>query len=420
MMKTLILKNLNIVFLFLTVLSFLNAQSEAGAIFLVIPPSPSMNGMGEIGVGLPSDDIFAGFYNPANGLLAYQGISANTSALHIPWLRSLASELWYDYSVTGLGLIPRKYPFQLVISQQKTYLDLGEQRRTGDYGQTISSFHSYMKANALTVGIGYRHKIGAQPVFVSAGLTEKRAVQVFSELGAGELNAISKDYLTDVGLLVYTPMVSSKSKILNDELELSFTPALGYSVSNLGGYITILDPDQADPAPRLARFGLSLTTAITLNSDWTIVEWRGGRAVSDMLIDTSDPHRLPYPYQFVFGDIRIVKHIVESKADRQVEIGRGDEITIFDCFTIRRGRRIDRSGKIDLVEMGYGYQLDGLLKFLTYFTGNQGFRTFGRFIDVRYNYSKWTQYPGHPLDQTDFKSVVITFRNLDRLFSMNH
>jgi|GEM_PF-3056707 hypothetical protein len=53
-------------FIILSLCSSIYSQS-GGAIFLLIPPSPTMNGLGGIGVCLPSDDPYAGYFNPANG-----------------------------------------------------------------------------------------------------------------------------------------------------------------------------------------------------------------------------------------------------------------------------------------------------------------------------------------------------------------
>ncbi|MFQ6614153.1 MAG: hypothetical protein ACE5D1_04845 [Fidelibacterota bacterium] len=415
-MKTLRNKSLPFIYFFIAVLSSVNAQSEAGAIFLLISPSPTQNGVGELSVCLPSNDVFAGFYNPANGLLGYQGLSAGASTERIQWLKPLADDLWYNYSVTGLGLIPGKYPFQLVISQHKTYLDLGEQVRTDDMGQVMSTFNAYMKAKALTAGIRTVVKLGRQPLHFSLGMTRKYAVQVLSDLENDSTAGPSENVLFDYGFMLSLPISHPRMKVFREALDMSLTPSVGYSISNVGGYVTFIDPDQADPAPRLARTGLALSAVISLDSDWKIVEWRGGRAVSDILIDTSDPQRRPYPYQSGLGDIDFVKHVLESKADKSVTISRGAEISVFECFSYRQGRWIDTSGRIDVNQTGYGVQLDGMLKFLYHFTGQSGARKLAQFMDIQYNYSRWRQYSGHPLDQTEFKSVVLILKNLDRFF----
>lgn len=81
---------------------FAHAQSEAGAIWLLISPSASMNGMGGVGVCLPDTDPVSAYFNPANGMLAYRGISIASSYMETDWLQNMASDIELSHSVPGL------------------------------------------------------------------------------------------------------------------------------------------------------------------------------------------------------------------------------------------------------------------------------------------------------------------------------
>ncbi len=104
-----------------------------------ISPSPSMNGMGEIGVCLPDGDPVTGYFNPANGLRSYNGVSVAYSNMETNWLQNLASDIKLKHSYLGLNLIPAKYPFQLVLSRQITILDLGEGSQMSSKGYSIAT-----------------------------------------------------------------------------------------------------------------------------------------------------------------------------------------------------------------------------------------------------------------------------------------
>jgi len=61
-----------------------------------------MNGIGGIGVCLPDTDPIAAYFNPANRMFAYRGISVTSSNMHTDWLQNLASDIELSHSVPGL------------------------------------------------------------------------------------------------------------------------------------------------------------------------------------------------------------------------------------------------------------------------------------------------------------------------------
>ena len=110
-----------------------------------------------------------------------------------------------------------------------------------------------------------------------------------------------------------------------------------------------------------------------------------------------------YFYKARFGKWRLFKIIAANFSEH------------LDIYTFRKGRKVDITGKIDLQTSGYGYRLAGVFKILYFLLDDPIFETIPKFIDVQYNYSKWEQYSGHPLHDTEFESLSITFNNIDQL-----
>ena len=78
---------------------------EAGAIFLLISPSPTMNGMGGVGVSVPSNDNFSTHYNPANYIAPKGFLSFQTSIeRRVDWLPGFnLDDMYLDYDIFTLG-----------------------------------------------------------------------------------------------------------------------------------------------------------------------------------------------------------------------------------------------------------------------------------------------------------------------------
>ncbi|MBU1635913.1 hypothetical protein KJ762_15615 [bacterium] len=387
---------------------YCNAQSEAGAIWLLIPPSPSMNGMGEIGVCLPDTDPISAYYNPANGLLSYQGISVVSSNMEANWLQNLASDIQLKQSYIGFNLIPNKYPFQFVINKQNTILDLGEQTRIDEYGNYIGKFNSRMSSTAYSIASRFYGDLWIIPVDISLGFLQKKVIQnlvpdEYLDSGSGT----SKNVFYDYGILTSLPVKLN----IKDKWNFSLSPAFGYSISNIGDSIVFIDPAKADPPPRTVRTGISISAKISLNDEWNLFEYRGARAAYDILVKPGKPIR----YQSGFGDIDFFKNVLLSKKDSMLTISRGHEVSFFDIYTFRFGKTIDVSGKINEYTTGYGINSVGIFNFLNHLTEIKNLSEINRYLTIEYNYSKWTEDYGHPRDDTEFSAYTFSFNNIDRI-----
>ena len=165
----------------------LNAQSEAGAIFLLISPGARAGGMGEAQVAV-ANDAFASYWNPA-GLAFQEG--SEIAFMHVNWLPNLADDLYYEF----LGF-RRHFPNLGTLGGHLIYLNLGEQVRMDEYAQYQGKFTSYMMATAFS----YSTKLSSTSSF---GMNAKISYQHLVEIGTGSEKGkgTSTDFGFDLGYM---------------------------------------------------------------------------------------------------------------------------------------------------------------------------------------------------------------------------
>jgi len=207
----------------------LNAQSEAGAIFLLISPGARAGGMGEAQVAV-ANDAYASYWNPA-GLAFQEG--SEIAFMHVNWLPNLADDLYYEF----LGF-RKKYPNLGTLGGHLIYLNLGEQVRMDEYAQYQGKFTSYMTAAALS----YSTQLSPTSSF---GMNAKISYQHLVEIATGSEKGkgTSTDFGFDLGYM--------NKGWLTPRMD------LGVTISNIGPKVSFIDPDQADPQPTNLTLGLA-------------------------------------------------------------------------------------------------------------------------------------------------------------------
>lgn len=205
------------------------AQGEAGAIFLLISPGARAGGMGEAQTAI-ADDAYASYWNPA-GLGFLQG--TEVAMMHVNWLPNLADDLYYDFFA-----FRRHVPHLGTLGGHLIYLNLGEQIRTGDFGDVQGVFTSFMMATSLSYG-------SLLSKTSSFGLNAKISYQHLTPYGAGAEvgSGTSVDFGFDVGYL--------KKEFIVPQLDFAAT------VTNIGPKVAFIDPAQADPQPTNLTIGLN-------------------------------------------------------------------------------------------------------------------------------------------------------------------
>ncbi|MFQ6605636.1 MAG: hypothetical protein ACE5D8_08810, partial [Fidelibacterota bacterium] len=117
------MKRIFLLFALLLMLPYtIMAQSEAGAIFLLIAPGARAGGMGEAQVAV-ADDAYASYWNPA-GLGFQKG--TELGFMHVNWLPNLADDIYYEFFT-----MRHHIPMLGTLGGHIIFLNLGQQQRTG-------------------------------------------------------------------------------------------------------------------------------------------------------------------------------------------------------------------------------------------------------------------------------------------------
>lgn len=207
------------------------AQSEAGAIWLLINPGARADGMGESGVAI-CDDAYASYWNPA-GLGFLRG--REIALMHTNWLPNLASDIYYDF-IGYRQFVPNFGTF----GGNVVLMNLGEQIAMDERANYLGTFASYMMA--ITVSYGTELSQTA-----SIGVNAKMIHQHLTDILAGREKG--KGYSTNFGF----DFGYLKKDFLLKNL------AFGATISNVGPKIAFIDVAQADPMPTNLKIGLGYT-----------------------------------------------------------------------------------------------------------------------------------------------------------------
>lgn len=243
------------------------SPSEAGVIFLTISPGARPTGMGDSFAGI-ADDATATWWNPA-GLGRQSG--RELTFMHANWLPGFnLNDMYYDFlaykqEIPGLG----------TIGGNITYLHLGEQNRTDEYGADQGTFKTYETAVSLSYGTDLSDDlyVGLNSKFIYSHLADQGAG---NEKGSGTGHSMA----LDLGMLYQT----------------DYDLDIGLTLTNLGPKISYIDYEQADPLPTTFRLGLAYYlfydefNSLVLTSDMTKLLVRRGKDLDqgDDGIDTSD------------------------------------------------------------------------------------------------------------------------------------
>lgn len=224
-----------LVIVLLTIMTFqpsqTSAQSEAGGIFLLIPPGARAGGMGEAHVAV-ANDAYASYWNPA-GLAFLEG--RELAAMHVNWLPGLVDDIYYEFAAYRQH-VPSLGTFGAHIS----YLNLGEQIQTGlDSPEALGTFRSYMWNGSVSFGrpIGPHAAVGGNLKIYHQFLAPASASDELEEDGAATSVAL------DLGFI--------QRGLLNGRL------SFGATLTNIGPNISFLEEGQADPPPMTLRLGVN-------------------------------------------------------------------------------------------------------------------------------------------------------------------
>jgi hypothetical protein len=293
----------------------LGSASQAGGVFLTIFPGAKATAMGAA-FSAVADDATASYYNP--GAIAFFN-HTEFSLIHAPWLRALASDMYYEYMgfVKPLGKAGG-------IGGHIIYLTLGELEARKEDGTVVGRFRPYDVALDISYGLPIREDLGFGFGFklIHSFLAPGDVIrEVLNEPGSG---GSATSAALDAGIFY-------KTNLLNT--------TLSAVVANIGPGLKYTESGRSDPLPSLLRLGVAVRPIwskfhkITLSFD-----------INKVLVG------ITYDYKH-----QGISYIL-SEAWRHV----GLEYTYFDFISLRIGYFHDYEGK------RMGFTFGGGIKFKSF------------------------------------------------------
>ena len=244
-------------------------------------------------------------------VVIYAHAKREITFMHANWLPELASDLYYEYAslvmhMEGWG----------TVGVNVTFLSLGQNIRTDEFGQEKGTFDSFETA----VGFSYGTRLNPN---LSTGLSAKIIYSHLADQGAGleKGKGSGSSFALDAGLL-YRTFVRRLT--------------LGAALTNLGPNIAYIDLNQSDPLPRNLAVGLAYRIVDTPFNRLTATF-----EVNKELVGLDDP--------------------ISTELDEAIE-NMGIEYWYGTYVALRAGYIYDQAGDIKTATFGAGLQY-GLFRF---------------------------------------------------------
>lgn len=333
---------ISVLIIILTIFAFLNnesfSQGESAVPFILIQPSPSLSAMGQTGTALATEDPFGFIWNPAQ--LGYTSQNNNISFIFYPakteWLPSFNLGLELKGLAFNLGYNLKDlidFPLSVGFGYSNFEINFGEFSRIGPDPTIFKESNDYYSAYSLGVGIIYFAQF-------NIGFTSKSITSILSDNGSEENASGSwEGSVIDLGLLLNVPV----SKLIDENIKFmlnenlialpDFNFSIGYSKSNLGDEVYYFDRNQADPLPRMDRFGYAISTGFDLFSDdfcMRAFNFSLTIEVDDILIARNS---LGWDYQSTLGDLKFWKNLVNIEGTNKIVSHIGLKIDLFETIS---------------------------------------------------------------------------------------
>ena len=399
---------------FLTILLVFNlfqfssyAQGEAAVPFLLLQPSPSLSAMGQTGTALPTNDPFGFVWNPAQ--LGLNSQKNNLSFIFYPskleWLPAFNYALELKGEALNVG-----YNFKDLIGIPVS-LGFGYSKTEVDFGEFLGT--DYYNAYSFGLGVDYF-------VQLSIGYTIKDVTSILGAFNMPPLQrgTTAKRTVNDFGILLNVPVIEliDEKMLLTLDNNLygkpTFNFSLGYSKSNIGDEIYYIDPAQADPLPRMDRFGYGISTGFDLVSD----DFRMNAfnllftvEADDILIDRD---QTGWEYQSTLSDLRFWKNVINIEGDEKIVSHTGLKLDFVETVSVVFGHFSGR-GFDERKTNGYEFRAKGLLRLYALWAKDPVTDVIRDHIDIRYFN---TDYFEGSSFETKMTGMAFYIHNLDSLF----
>ncbi len=426
-MKTTVLLLSFFSFLLITNKTF--SQGEAAVPFLLLQPSPSLAAMGQTGTALPTEDPFGFLWNPAQ--LGYTSQNNNFSFIFYPskleWLPVFNLDLEVKGLALNLGYNLKDlidFPISVGLGYANTEIYYGTFVRTGPGGpEPIGTFESkdYYHAYSIGVGIDYYAQF-------NAGFTFKSVTSILSDQPTGEEQGrgTAEPNVVDFGLLINVPVFKLIDKDMAIELEgdmqlkPDFNFSLGYSKSNIGDEVYYIDPDQADPLPRMDRLGYGISSGFDLlrdNFQMKLFNFSLTVEASDILItgtssEENGVYTYDWEYQSTLSDLKPWKNLINIEGSDKIVSHIGLKFDLFESVSFSTGH-FSGPGFDERKTNGYELRTKSLFKLWALWAKDPITDFLRDHIDIRY-YN--TNFFADHYFETTMTGLALYVHNLDSLF----
>jgi hypothetical protein len=410
----------------LFLMSFLPQDSIAQNVwpavtFLQINSTPNENAMAGAFTALPSNSVYAAWYNPAQ--LGYNpGYS-----LAIDY--SPKSTWLYGSSQLGITNFGTRY-HQTSIFKNKIIdwgasihynnFDYGKQIQSNEQGNVIGEFTSYDEATSISLGAGFEIVKGFR---LSAGYSlryiESALVPIGTIPGNVSTKSIGSAFTHDFGFISDISWLESFPIFTN---YLLFSPflhtRLAYATKNLGSTVKYSDVDQEDPLPTTIQIGISTSFGFSSQIKGKTIEMIAvhlSREVRDLAL-TSNPNirynadssiilNKRFVYQPIWGsDINYIENLVQGKNDDLVQVNEGVRFNLFETFEYSYGRYLGGGYDGVFKSNGFAISIKGLKKLVLddYFPVLKpfSFRYYQSTLKYSDSFTRKAQFSGFELSYT--------------------
>lgn len=376
--------------------SLIFSQGQTAVPFLTFQQSAFLQGTGQTGAAVISEDPLGFYYNPA--VLGFTAKSNHISSFFlsnkVDWLgvgraflNSYGINLGYNFEKempvsVGVGFIHNNFDFQL---NEKDSFD------------------------GISIGASLNY-----PVSFGIGISIKKlnsALYIHSD-GPEDIYRETRGTAVDIGGIVNVPI--SKLLLAGNKINLNqttfITPnlnlTLGYSLNNIGNKISYVDPAQADPIPRTARLGYTIMIGSKLHLDDSEIDLMNYTFISetsDLLVDKY------MNYKSWLGDINIAKNLFQLKTENSAIVHKAHIFDFFETIKLSIGRFNGR-GYYNVKTSAFVLSTNGLFKLLSRNYENSVFNFIFSHLGIQFTKSKI--FIDQPI-VTEYNGISIFFNNIN-------
>lgn len=319
-------------------------ESQAAVLALLYRPGAREMALGGAGVA-SAEGAVAGYYNPA--LLSWQKPSEQARypiVLGTTYYKILQefgfNDMYYMY-------FPAMFDVQDwgQFAVNFTYLSLGEQIRTDEFGNEIGTFNTF----TMVAGLTYSSKISER---MSAGVTAKFFYDHLADQGAG----------TELGDPTGTGFAFDAGLIYQYSQRLMF----GMALRNYGPNVQYIDASQSSPTPINFNIGTgwkildSEFNDITLVADFykPLVQHYEKNWMLAPILGWFDEDVYKVTEEVIDGETVRTEHKSWWREEvRQIDVHAGLEYSYADYVSLRTGWYRDWDGRRNWLTFGAGFKL---------------------------------------------------------------